>query len=260
MLKQSPLAIYSGQINIFDVLGSTNGSKGNSNEAWKSAPKGPPVADYSPQKKLSLEKELLGFYVSDHPLKSADKVAKVLSPISLNELADQNKRTIISAIVMLTEVKPHLTKKGDRMAFVQMEDMTAQAEAVVFPTSYERIGSLIQTDARLIIWGKVDRRDDQPQLIIEDAELVEEAQMVVVELTPQRITHEALTHLKAILQEHSGQKSQGKVPVLAKLATPYQHQFVRFNSKYRVQDHQAVVQALNAAGFTARASSITSAS
>jgi len=246
-----------GQGNLFDMLGGMNENQNNSSEAWKSAPKAPAVADFSPQEKLRLEKELLGFYVSDHPLKSAQPVAKVLSPINLNELGEQNKRSLISAIVMLTDVKPIVTKKGDRMAIVQMEDLTGQAEGVVFPKSYERIGSLFQADARLIIWGKADQRDDQIQLIIEDAELIEDARMVVVELTPERVTDKGkLTHLKTILQEHAGQKNQAKVPVLAKVLAPSHQQFVRFNSKYHVQDDQAVVAALNAAGFSAHTSSL----
>jgi len=246
----------SGQINIFDLLGATNSNQNASSTAYESAPKAPDVPDYSPQEKLRLEKELLGFYVSDHPLKSAHQVAKILSPINLNELAEHNKRTTISAIVMLTDVKPILTKKGDRMAIVQLEDLTGQAEGVVFPKNYERIGSLIQTDARLIIWGKVDRRDEQTQIIIEDAELIETAPMIVVELTPQRITKDKLTYLRAILQEHAGQKNQAKIPVLATVSASHQRQFVRFDSKYWVQDSKAVVNALNAAGFLAHASSL----
>ncbi len=248
----------SGQINIFDILGTTNASRGTSNAAWESAPKPPNVADFSAQEKLRLEKELLGFYVSDHPLKSTNKIAKLLSPISLNELAEQSKKTTISAIVMLTEVKPHLTKKdGKPMAFLQMEDLTGQAEGVVFPQTYERIGSLIQTDARLIVWGKVDQREEQIQMIIEDAELIETAPMVVVELTPQRVTKDELTHLRTILKEHSGERNLAKVPVLATVSTLQQRQFIRFDPKYWVQNYEAAVAALNSAGFSARASSLS---
>ena len=248
-----------GQTTIFDILGTTNGNQNNKNAAWESAPKAPPVRDFSPQEKLRLEKDLLGFYVSDHPLKSINKIAKVLAPISLNEIAEQNKKTTVSAIVMLTEVKPHITKKdGKRMAFVQMEDLTGQAEGVVFPGSYERIGSLIQADARLIVWGKIDRRDDQIQMIIEDAELIETLPMVVVELTPLQVTKNELNHLKSILQEHSGQKNLLKVPVLATVASSSHRQFVRFDSKYWVQDYKAAVNALNADGFHASTSSLTS--
>jgi DNA polymerase-3 subunit alpha len=247
----------SGQTTIFDLLGTVNGNQSNRGAALESIPKPPNVADFSPQEKLRLEKELLGFYVSDHPLKSVNQVAKVLSPISLNELAEQSRKTTISAIVMLTEVKPIMTKKGDRMAIVQMEDLSGQEEGVVFPKSYDRIGSLIQADARLIIWGKVDRKDEQIQMIIEDAELIETLPMVVVELTPQRVTNSELTHLKTILQEHSGQKNQAKVPVLATVAASHPRQFVRFNSKYWVQDYKTAVGALKDAGFPARISSLT---
>ena len=247
----------SGQTTIFDILGTTSGNSKNNNAALESAPKAPDIADYSPQEKLRLEKELLGFYVSDHPLKSANKIAKILCPINLNELAEQNKRTTISAIVMIAEVKPILTKKGDRMAIVQMEDLSGQAEGVVFPKNYESISSLIQADARLIVWGKVDRRDEQIQLIIEDAEPIEQVQMVIVELTPQRSSKGELTHLETILQDHSGNKNQAKIPVLATVAASNQHKFFRFDSKYWVQDCTAAVNALTAAGFRARPSSLT---
>ena len=246
----------SGQTTIFDILGSTNGTQNSNGTALESAPNPVDVPDYSSQEKLRLEKELLGFYLSDHPLKVAQQAAKVLSPISLSDLGEQGKRTAISAIVMLTDVKPILTKKGDRMAIVQMEDLSGQAEGVVFPSNYERISSLIQPDARLIVWGKADKREDQIQMIIEDAELIETARMVVVNLTPERITKSELHQLKAILQEHSGQKKLFKVPVLATIAAPNQNQFVRLDSKYWVQDEETAVAALQNAGFSVRTAAI----
>jgi DNA polymerase-3 subunit alpha len=247
------------QYNLFDLSGNKNGNQNNSAAAWESAPLLPNIKDFSPQEKLRLEKELLGFYVSDHPLKSTNKIAKVLSPINISELAEQNKRTIISAIVILTEVKPHLTKKDSkRMAFLQIEDLTGQTEAVIFPQAYEKIESLIQTDARLIVWGKVDKKDDQVQLIIEDAELIEEARMVVVELTPPQANDTTQNQrLKSILQGQAGDKNQAKIPVLATVPASLRRQFVRFDSKYWVQDCTAAVNALKAAGFSARPSSLT---
>ncbi|NES22249.1 MAG: trans-splicing intein-formed DNA polymerase III subunit alpha C-terminal partner DnaE-C [Symploca sp. SIO3E6] len=245
----------SGQINIFDLLGNETPEPNGNNDAWKSAPKTIGIDDFSPQEKLRLEKELLGFYVSNHPLKSVPQVGKVFSPINLADLAEQNKKTMVSAIVILTEVKPHLTKKSsEQMAFVHLEDLTAQAEGVVFPKSYERIGSLLQVDARLIIWGKVDQRDEKKQFIIEDAEAIEQVQMLMVELNPQQLTKSKLAHLKIILQEHSGEKNQAKVPVLATVAAPLQQQFVRFDSKYWIQDCRATVADLKAKGFQAHTS------
>jgi len=251
----------SGQINIFDILGTATPESNENNDknvAWRSAPKTLGINDFSSQEKLRLEKELLGFYVSEHPLKSVSHASKVLSPINLADLAEQNKKKILSAIVMLTEVKPHLTKKNNEpMAFVHLEDLTGQAEGVVFPRSYERIGSLLQVDARLIVWGKVDQQDEKTQLIIEDAEAIEQVQMLMVELKPQQLTKSQLTYLKVILQEHSGQKNQAKVPVLGTLAIPFQQQFVRFDSKYWIQDCRATVADLKAKGFYAYTSLLT---
>ncbi|NER49404.1 MAG: trans-splicing intein-formed DNA polymerase III subunit alpha C-terminal partner DnaE-C [Symploca sp. SIO1A3] len=245
----------SGQINIFDILGTATPEPNGNKDAWKTAPRTIGINDFSSQEKLRLEKELLGFYVSDHPLKSVPHVGKVFSPINLAELAEQNKKTMVSAIVMLTEVKPHLTKKNsEQMAFVHLEDLTGQAEGVVFPKSYERISSLIQVDARLIIWGKVDQRDEKKQFIIEDAEAIEQVQMLMLELKPQQLNKSQLAHLKTILQEHSGEKNQAKVPVLATVAAPLQHQFVRFDSKYWIQDCRATVADLQSKGFHAHTS------
>ncbi|HEY9608568.1 OB-fold nucleic acid binding domain-containing protein, partial [Allocoleopsis sp.] len=246
----------SGQTTIFDLLGNTNGSKNSTNGALESAPKPPDIPDFSPQEKLRLEKELLGFYVSDHPLKSAHQATKVLSPISLSDLGEHGKRTTISVIVMLTDIKQIVTKKGDRMAIVQMEDLSGQAEGVVFPSTYERIERFIQPDTRLIVWGKADKRDEQTQMIIEDAELIETAPMLIVELPPQQLTKNELNQLKSILQAHSGQKKQAKVPVLATVAAANHQQFVRFNAKYWVQDCNTAVAALQRAGFSARTSAI----
>jgi len=64
---------------------------------------------------------------------------------------------------------------------LSLKDLTGQTEAVVFP-AFERFGSLLIADTRMIIWGKVDRRDEI-QLIVEDAEPVETVQLLMVELT-----------------------------------------------------------------------------
>lgn len=79
---------------------------------FDSVPKAATVADFSQQEKLSKEKELLGFYVSDHPLKSVRSAAQVLAPINLSELEAQNKKALLCAVVMISSVKPITTKKA----------------------------------------------------------------------------------------------------------------------------------------------------
>ncbi|OKH25456.1 DNA polymerase III subunit alpha [Chroogloeocystis siderophila] len=246
----------SGQVNLFDWSGIANN---NNNTNYELAPKAPPVADYPPMEKLRWEKELLGFYVSDHPLKSLRSRTRLLSPINLSQLGDQRDNTLLCAVAMLTNIKPVVTKKGDRMAILQIEDLTGQTEAVVFPKAYERIGASLEADARMVVWGKVDRRDDQIQLIVEDAEPIETVQLVMVELDPQQAATLDYQHrLKSILQEQLGEKDKAKIPVLASVKLGDRSQLVRFGRQFWVQNSQATVEMLKTASFSAYTQPIAS--
>jgi len=245
-----------GQGNLFDLFGSSSNKE---TSTFESAPKAAPVEDLPQNEKLRLEKELLGFYISDHPLKAVQQSAQILAPVNLLELEEQPENSLISAIVLLTEVKQIVTKKGDRMAIVQLEDLTGKAEAVIFPKSFERIGAYLTPDQRLMVWGKVDRRDDRVQLIIEDAEPVEEVRLVMVELTPHKAADiEEQYRLKTILLEQSGEGENAKFPVVAAIGNQHQRSFVRLGARFRVENDQAAVQALVSAGFQARSSRLTS--
>jgi DNA polymerase III subunit alpha len=249
----------SGQGNIFDLLGG-GGESATPQGGLETAPKAPPIADYPPQERLRLEKELLGFYISDHPLKPLRQSARVLAPISLSAIKKYADRSV-SAIVMLAGVKNVTTKKGDPMAILQLEDLTGHTEAVVFPKSYEKIGHLLNVDARVMVWGKVDKRDeDQFQFIIDDAQAIEEVKMVMVDIAPTMAEDAvARNRLQNILRSQNGEDRSGKIPVVAVIEGAGQKQVVRFGNQFRVKDDQATVNALKQAGFTARASALISA-
>lgn len=243
----------SGQGNLFDLMG----GGASQQSSFETAPKAPKVPDFQQQEKLRLEKEVLGFYISDHPLKQLQESAKMLAPISLSGLGDRQEGDSISAIVMLTAVKAVTTKKGDRMAIITIEDLTGHSEAVVFPKSFERIGELIVPDARLMVWGKVDRRDDQVQFIIDDAEPIETVRMVMVELEPSAANDSQEQYrLRQILQEQRGEDHSAKIPVVAIVSAHNRRHFVRFGQKFRVHDEQATVTALTKGGFRARVSAL----
>jgi DNA polymerase III subunit alpha len=132
-----------------------------------------------------------------------------------------------------------VTKKGDRMAAMQIEDLTGQADAVVFPKIFERIGQFLQVDMRLMIWGKVDRRDDRTQFVIEDAEPIEEVRMVTVELDAHTAGDITKQHyLRTILLEQRGEDESGKIPVIAVVSGMDRREIVRLGAQFRVQDAQ----------------------
>jgi DNA polymerase III subunit alpha len=247
-----------GQGNLFDLFGTPDTP--DTTHSFESAPKAPAVEDYPSQEKLKLEKDLLGFYISDHPLKSIQQAARVLAPINLSDLADKSDSVTLSAIVMISTLKPVVTKKGDRMAVLQIEDLSGHADAVVFPKTFARIGHLIAVDTRLMVWGKVDRKDDRIQFIVDDAEPIEEVRMVTVELEPSIAGDIREQHrLRTVLLEQRGEEDNSKTPVIAFIGGGDRREIVRLGVQFRVQDHQAAVNALRLAGFQAETSALTSA-
>ncbi len=141
------------------------------------------------------------------------------------------------------------------MAVVQIEDLTGHAEAVIFPKSYARIGQYIKPDARLMVWGKVDRRDDRVQMIIDDAQPIETVSMVMLDLDPSIAGDiEKQSRLRNILMELQGEnKFAAKTPVIAVIRTRNQRQAVRLGNQYRVLNAETAVASLKAANFNARA-------
>ncbi|MEG4208794.1 DNA polymerase III subunit alpha [Microcoleus sp. S13_B4] len=271
----------SGQGNLFDLLGT---SFGKSASTYDSAPKSKPVKDLDKQDKLRLEKELLGFYVSEHPLKFLMQVNPDPDVVTLEQLAD--KKGKVSVIVMLSAIKLVVTKKGDAMAILQLEDLTHQIKAVVFPKAYEQVKPYIVENAILHISGKIEKDGEEIQIIVDTAKPVETVQvaeeietvepeitnpwpaepvnvvrstkpvevleMVIVKLTPQQVQDgKKLNSLKAILQELSNRGEGASVSVGGMVVGEYSCQPLRINPQLWVQDGEGTVSRLKSAGFDA---------
>ncbi len=247
----------SGQMSIFDLQAGT--TENPEEPKLEAAPSATPVPDFSLQDKLKLEKEHLGFYLSQHPLKALKQSLHLLSPINLSDLTTEKARKKISAVVIVTEVKKHTTKNNTQMAFLSFEDPSGTVEAVVFPESYNRLEAYLEKDNHLMVWGKVEYRDDRVQLIVEDAEPIEQVKCVQVEFTPdEAIGSDRQINLKVILQEHSGERNRAKVPVIAIIHNGQERYLVRLGEKFWVQDAAATVESLQNAYFTATLKTLVS--
>ncbi len=245
----------SGQFSLFDA-----GSSGAPAVAeLAQPPRGAAVADYAPQEKLRLEKELLGFYVSDHPLRNLGQAAKLMAPVNLADIDESWESRSVAAIAMVLEVKEIVTKKGDRMAIVQLEDLTGSIEAIVFPKSYERVRSQLHVDQRVMVWGKVDRKDEQSQLILDDVQPIEVVRMIRVDLDrEQALDLQKLHHLRQVLQSQtSDHERERRVPIVAALTDMQPWRFVRLGNQFWVKDDQQAVFALQQAGFRATCDRLT---
>lgn len=246
----------SGQISIFEFLQSETDSNTN---FFEDAPSAPAVADYSVQEKLQLEKEYLGFYISAHPLKSIQESAHILSPVYLEKLSEHKGRKKVCVVALLTSVKKHLSKNG-YMAFLELEDVNHSAEAIVFPNVYEKLSQTLLSDTALIIWGKIDHKDDKFQIIVDHAEKVENLKMLMIEIDSEdAMNPENQNKLKSLLKEQSGDRNKANIPVFLIVKNAEERLLIRLGQDFWVQNEQEAVNFLKTLSFDAQIQNLISA-
>ena len=246
----------SGQGNLFDLSNSTN-NESSPTDDYSSAPKAKEVQEYLPSDKLKLEKEHVGFYLSDHPLKQLSEPAKLIAPISLSSLEEQKDKSKVSVIAMIPEMREVTTRKGDRMAIIQLEDLTGSCEAVVFPKSYERLSDHLMVETRLLIWGSVDRRDESVQLLIDDCREIDDLRFLLIDLRPDQATDINIQHkLRECLSKNRPNRNElgVRIPVVACLKDNTNTRYVRLGDQFCVKDADLTLEALSKNSFIARSS------
>ncbi len=129
-------------------------------------PKYVQVDPMNAEDKLTLEKRVLGLYLSDHPVSIYEQYKQSLRTNQLGEMAPGGK---YRTIVYITDWKAIRTKKGEPMAFLSISDQSGEMEAVAFPAAYKKLQNLIQTEKIVFMEGKVDERNGNKQFIIQDA-------------------------------------------------------------------------------------------
>ena len=119
--------------------------------------------------KLTWEKELLGLYVSSHPLQGFKKLfASRCLPISSIDKAMVNKKVILGGLI--NSVKKIITKTGKPMLFLKLEDLTAKTEVVVFPNLLERNPNALQENKIVFFAGRIDDRNGEIKLVADDVQ------------------------------------------------------------------------------------------
>ena len=129
----------------------------------------PDIADGSRKELLTWEKELIGAYISDHPLARVWTDLESSITALTGEIEENMNGQNVTVAGLVTYVRPHLTKKGDPMAFAQIEDLQGTLEVVVFPRVWEKTRELWEPERILILRGKVNFRGREPSLIVDSA-------------------------------------------------------------------------------------------
>jgi len=162
-----------GQASMFDLLG---GAGAGGSSSVQSLPM--PIINETPQdykEQLAWEKELLGMYVSDHPIARALEDMDMSGVTALGQIGEEHVGQTLTFLGMISQIRRLTTKKGDSMLVAMLEDLESSIELVAFPKSFEKYRELLQEDALLRVSAKVDksRRDDTLQLMLEHAAALE---------------------------------------------------------------------------------------
>ena len=188
-----------------------------------------PDAEWDKKTLLNFEREMLGLYVSDHPLLGIEHIIANGTDISVAELmavgedgddeegdrspvfqGGRNDGQIVKIGGILSGVTRKVTKKGDAWAAATLEDLGGAIEVLFFPNSYQLYATAIADDAIVIVKGKVDKRDDVPKLIAMDMAIpdlttgADGSAPIVLQLPVTKCVPPVVEQLRDVLRTHPG--------------------------------------------------------
>ncbi len=140
-----------GQTNMLELIGSEGEEVTNYGLAID-------VKPMPADEKLRLEKELLGLYLSDHPLRRISAELAKLADAQAVEITSALQETEVRVAGLVREVRRVVTRKGQIMAYATLEDLTGTVDVVIFPRAFEQYRQLFEPDKVLVVQGKVDAR------------------------------------------------------------------------------------------------------
>ncbi len=129
-----------------------------------------PDTEFDKSQRLAFEKEMLGLYVSDHPLMGFEGALSRHTDSSLSDMREEDtvagdRSPVRTVGGVVTDLRRSYTKKGDLMARFVLEDLQAAMEVFVFPKTMAEYGALIESDAILVIKGRLDTREEEPKIV-----------------------------------------------------------------------------------------------
>ncbi len=162
-----------GQGSFFDMMGADQGAPAGPGPR-PAAPEEEATPEWEPDQRLAYEKEVLGFYLSGHPLARFRQVAERLGATPIADLAQQavGRRLILFGQVAALKEIP--TKSGDRMAFATLEDMGGSVELTIFPAPFKVAAALLRSREPILVRGRVDETDKGRVVLAEDIRPVED--------------------------------------------------------------------------------------
>ncbi|MBQ1024282.1 DNA polymerase III subunit alpha [Micromonospora sp. C95] len=168
--------------------------------------------EWDKRDKLAFEREMLGLYVSDHPLFGLEHILGAAADTTIAALSEEGTvpdGAVVTLAGILSGVQRRVTKQGRAWASATLEDLAGGVETLFFPNTYEVIGQYIAEDAIVVVKGRVDRRDDTPRIMAMDMSLPDIStstanKPVTLTIPVTRCTPPLVERLKETLVLHPG--------------------------------------------------------
>jgi DNA polymerase-3 subunit alpha len=192
-----------------------------------------PDGEFEKAELLRMEKESLGLYVSEHPLSAVRDQLRRRTDCTLVELERRREGETVVAGGMVAGVRTTTTKKGEPMAFVQLEDMTGSIEVIVFNSTYAAARGLLVEDAVLVVKGRVDHKQQgETKLVALEVAAFE----AVPERREVRLKVDARSAPAGVIRELAGvvRDFPGEAPVYVDLVTSLGSKLLELGPEYRV--------------------------
>ena len=198
-----------GQDSLF--AGLDDGDDGGGSNGWGISVTIPELDEWDKMTLLGHEREMLGLYVSDHPLLGLEHLLANGSDCTVGQLMLDEDRADGSPITitgLITSVQRKITKRGDNWAMVTVEDLDGAIDVLLFPSSYQLASPLLTEDAIITVKGRLSRSKDQPEIHGQEVTVPDLSDgpsgPVVVKLPQTRVNSGTVEHLKDVLRTHPG--------------------------------------------------------
>jgi DNA polymerase III subunit alpha len=194
-----------GQDSLFDDLAA------DSDAVFNMAVSIPDIEEWDKTRLLSYERDMLGLYVSDHPLLGLEHVLSQGTDCTIGQLMLDEERPHGSSVTvsgLVTSVQRKITKRGDAWATVTLENLDGAIEVLLFPSTYQLASTLLVEDSILRIKGSLSRDKDQPELRAQEVTVPDLSDgpsgPVVISLPSTRCTGPVVAQLRDVLGTHPG--------------------------------------------------------
>ncbi|MFT5222098.1 MAG: DNA polymerase-3 subunit alpha [Glaciecola sp.] len=182
---------------------------------------------------LAYEREMLGLYVSDHPLFGAERLLKSFTSTEIGSLRQRKDGDKVTVAGVLTGMEKRFTKKGDTYLNGQVEDLTGMVPVVFWPTTYRAAHEVLSEDAVLVVTGRLEVQDEAVKITADKVVAPDLSEVrgapIVLSFAPAQCSAESLTNLGTILGNHAGH-----VPVLLRLVDGDEVTVYQLGDRFRV--------------------------